>query len=75
MYLQYEETVVGCPCGIVLLSYCIISIPFICSDTAIRVAKAIISAKVLPLCFLLVVLFHQFLARASAGLFSSWKPS
>ena len=41
----------------------IISIPFNRSDTAIRVAKATIGAKVITLCFALVALFHEFRAK------------
>ena len=52
----------------------IISIPFNRSDTAIRVAKATIGAKVITLCFALVALFHEFRARTRSDLFSSRKP-
>jgi len=50
---------------IVLLYRCIlliISIPFDNSDTAFRVAKAIIGAKVITLCFTMFVLFPEFRA-------------
>ena len=40
----------------------IISIPFNCSDTAIRVAKTIIGAKVIILCFTVFALFLEFRA-------------
>ena len=49
----------------------IISIPFNRSDSAIRVAKATIGAKVITLYFALVALFHEFRARTRSDLFSS----
>ena len=54
-YVFRRKPSLGVPVASCCFAYCIISIPFICSDTAIRVAKTIISAKVLPLCFFLVV--------------------
>ena len=41
----------------------IISIPFNCSDTAIRVAKAVIGTKVITLCLVKFALFLEFRAR------------
>ena len=61
---------VGCILAVQMVSSCIaccifhiISIPFNCSDTALRVAEAMIGAKVKLLCFAMFALFLKFGAR------------
>ena len=54
-----------------------ISIPFDCSDTALKVAKAMIVTKVISFCSIMFALFLQFRARTSLQdfwPFSSRKP-
>ena len=45
------------------LIFLIISIPFSCRDTAVRVDKAMIGTKVITLCLAMFALFLKFRAR------------
>ena len=55
--VQMESSCIAC------YIFHIISIPFNCGDTALRVAEAMIGAKVKFLCFAMFALFLKFGAR------------